>query len=282
MNITHTSPAEPLFFQHVAHAPGTPALELDHVQAGYAGRIALEDATLAVKPGERVAVVGPNGAGKSTLFKVAAGLLSPFSGEVRVFGAPPQRHACIAYVVQRTEVDWNFPATVADVVLMGRARHVGFLRRPTARDRERVRACLDRVGLSALADRRIGELSGGQQQRMFLARALAQEAALMVLDEPFTGLDPATQEGLLQLLDHLNAGGVTLLVATHDLDLAANHFDKVLLLNRRVMGFGPAAELFTAERLLAAFGGHAHSITARDGTVVVSDSCCGGGCHAGR
>ena len=247
------------------------------VSLGYGTRTVLEDISLAVRPGERVAVVGPNGAGKTTLFKAVAGLLEPTAGTIEIFGHPPRRHACIAYLVQRSTVDWNFPVTVRDVVLMGRVREMGLFKRASAADRAHADRCLEQVGLTALARRQIGELSGGQQQRMFIARALAQEAALMLLDEPFTGLDHQTEHELLALLETLCRGGVTLLVATHDLDVAAAHFDRVLLLNRRVIACGAPGEAFRTEHLTATFGHHAHTITTADGLVFVSDGCCGGG-----
>lgn len=275
--MTEATTNEPVFFRHVTHQADKPALDLAAVSVSYQGRPALEQLTLQVPTGERWAVVGPNGAGKSTLFKAVAGLLTPDAGEIRIFGAPPRRHACIAYVVQRSEVDWSFPVSVADVVMMGRAREMGFFHRTRPADRAFVRGCLERVGLQDLATRQIGELSGGQQQRMFIARALAQQAEVMLLDEPFTGLDLTTQEGILDLLDELSRSRVTVLVATHDLNLASRHFDRVLLLNRRAVACDTPARVFTAEHLVATFGGHAHTIATRDGLMMVSDSCCSGG-----
>ncbi len=268
---------ESVFFRHVAHDAGRPALELEKVTVRFEDRIALEAIDLKITGGERLAVVGPNGAGKSTLFKVAAGLLNPHDGAVRVFGAPPRRHACIAYVAQRSEVDWSFPVSVQDVVMMGRIREMGFFHQARPRDRAFVHGCLARVGLQDLAQRQIGELSGGQQQRMFIARALAQQAELMLLDEPFTGLDLTTQEGILDLLDELSRSRVTVLVATHDLNLAARHFDRVLLLNHRAVACGTPADVFTPDHLKATFGQHAHAIATRDGLMMISDSCCSGG-----
>lgn len=268
-----------LFFRHVTHAPEKPPLDVTGVTVRYQDRVALDNVSCTLQAGERMAVVGPNGAGKTTLFKAVAGLLQPSAGEIRVFGSPPRRHACIAYVVQRSQVDWTFPVNVADVVLMGRVREIGLLRQPSSRDRRFVQECLDLVGLADLAGRQIGQLSGGQQQRMFIARALAQQAEIMLMDEPFTGLDMATQEGILAIIERLSARRVTVLVATHDLNLAAEHFDRVMLLNNRLVGCGPPAEVFTPERLMEAFGGHARSIRTRDGLLVVSDSCCSGGPH---
>jgi manganese/iron transport system ATP-binding protein len=259
--------------RHVAHAP---ILEASHVTVSYDGRSALEDVSFRLTSGERVAVVGPNGAGKSTLFKVIAGLLEPTTGEVRVAGHCPGGHICIAYVPQRSQVDWAFPVTVADVVLMGRVGRIGLLRRPGRKDGEHVRQCLEVVGLTDLADRQISELSGGQQQRMFIARALAQEAELMLMDEPLTGLDVPAQEDIFRVTNELRQRQVTVMVATHDLNLAAERFDRVMLLNGRLLGIGRPSDVFTPERLQAAYGGHLRLVHTEDGVMVLSDTCCGG------
>jgi ABC-type Mn2+/Zn2+ transport system ATPase subunit len=232
---------------------------------------AVQDISFAVPEGTRVALVGPNGAGKSTLFRAMIGLVGADSGAVRVHGVPfGHSPDCIAYVPQREAVDWRFPVSVTDVVLMGRYGHVGWFRRPGLGDRRIARGCLERLGLLDLADRPIGELSGGQQQRVFLARALAQEPHILLLDEPFTGVDAGTQERVLDLLDELSAQHVTVLVATHDLSLAAERFERVLLLNRSLVAYGPAAEVFTPARVAAAFG---HQALFLDGLLVV-DPCC--------
>jgi len=215
--------------------------------------------------GERVAVAGPNGAGKSTLFKVVSGALPPDSGEVNISGSRPAKHSCIAYVPQRSQVDWNFPVSVADVAMMGRSAKLGPFNFPKKRDWDFVRHALHTVELDNLATRQIGELSGGQQQRMFIARALAQEAELMLMDEPLTGLDTPAQEGLLNLLDKLRADKVTVMVATHDLEQAASHFDKILLLNKKIIAFGEPRSVLRAENLLIAYGGRYKA---------VDDSCC--------
>ncbi|MFX1355438.1 MAG: metal ABC transporter ATP-binding protein, partial [Promethearchaeota archaeon] len=174
------------FSRPATHDAGAPILEASHLTMRYNGRAVLEDISFHLVSGEQVAVVGPNGAGKSTLFRVIAGVLHPTAGEVRIAGHCPGGHICIAYVPQRSQVDWAFPVTVADVVMMGRAGKVGLLRHPSRKDWEYVRQCLDVVGMADLVDRQIGELSGGQQQRMFIARALAQEAELVLMDEPLT------------------------------------------------------------------------------------------------
>ena len=259
------------------HDTEAPILEASRLTVRYNGRPALEDVSFRLASGERVAVVGPNGAGKSTLFKVIAGVLNPTFGEVRVAGHCPGGHICIAYVPQRSQVDWTFPVTVADVVMMGRAGRVGLLRRPRRSDWELVRQCLEVVGMTDLADRQIGELSGGQQQRMFIARALAQEAELMLMDEPLTGLDVPAQEDILHIMNELRQRQVTVMVATHDLNLAAERFDRVMLLNNRLLGIGRPDDVFTPERLQMAYGGHLRLVQTDDGVMVLSDTCCGEG-----
>jgi ABC-type Mn2+/Zn2+ transport system ATPase subunit len=225
------------------------------VRHAYDEPLALEAVTFAAPAGSRLAVVGPNGAGKSTLFQAMVGLVPATSGQVLVHGVPFGEHPdCVSYVPQREVVDWRFPATVLDVVLMGRYRRLGWLRRPGPADRQVAQAALERLDLAALAARPIGDLSGGQQQRVFLARALAQEPHILLMDEPFTGVDVTTHEVVLDVLDDLAARGVTVLVATHDLQLAAARFDRVLLLNRRQIAFGPPAAVFTPENLARAFG----------------------------
>jgi ABC-type Mn2+/Zn2+ transport system ATPase subunit len=266
----------------IAHEPGAPTLELDDVWVAYNGRLnpgnggtahALEAVTFRVERGEQIAVVGPNGAGKSTLFRVIAGTLRPDRGRVSIFGHDPDGHICIAYVPQRTQVDWNFPVSVEDVVMMGRVGQIGLLRRPGKSDWAAARAGLEQVGAGHLAGKRIGELSGGQQQRVFLARALAQEAELLLLDEPLNGLDTPSREAILNILDDLGRGGVTVLLSTHDLDLAAERFDRLMLLNRRVVAFERPAAALHADNLLRAYGGHLHVID-DSGSVVLTDTCC--------
>jgi manganese/iron transport system ATP-binding protein len=261
------------------HLSGAPSLVLDGVSVRYDGAVALDGVSFELGQGERVAVVGPNGAGKSTLFKVIAGLLRPTAGSLRIFGQPPGEHLCVAYVPQRSQVDWNFPVTVADVVMMGRSGKIGLFRWPHKHDWQVVEAALERVRMQDLAQRRIGELSGGQQQRVFLARALAQEAELLLLDEPLNGLDAPSQQAIFEVLDALKALGITVLVATHDLDQAAAQFDRMMLLNRRLVVFGPPAQVLTPTHLLAAYGGHLHLLPggeAAEGQVLLADTCCEG------
>ena len=258
-------------YPNTHHEPGQPVLDVQHVSVRYNEHAALEDINFQIHPGERVAVVGPNGAGKSTLFKVVSGVLQPNAGEVSIFGSRPLGHICIAYIPQRSQVDWNFPVSVADVVMMGRSAKLGPLNWPHKRDWEHVRRALETVELSDLAERQISQLSGGQQQRMFIARAIAQEAELMLMDEPLTGLDAPAQEGLLSLLDTLRSQHVTVMVATHDLDQAARHFDRILLLNHRVIAFDIPQNVLLTEPLLQAYGGR---LKLNPGGAMLMDDCC--------
>ena len=260
--------------QHFKHLEDTSSVDISNLFVRFDSRLALDNVSFQLHHGERVAVVGPNGAGKSTLFKAIAGVLKPISGEIKVFGHGPGGHICIAYLSQRSQVDWSFPVTVSDVVMMGRIGKLGLLRWPKHRDWEIVRQTLVDVGLEELANHQIGELSGGQQHRMFIARALAQEAELMLMDEPLTGLDFGSQESIFTILDDLQGRGVTVMVATHDLDLAAGRFDRVMLLNQRMLGFGVPEQVFTPEQLMSAYGGHIHLVETDDKLLVVADTCC--------
>ena len=258
-------------YPNADHQPNQPILDVQHLTVRYNGQVALEDITFHLHEGERVAVVGPNGAGKSTLFKVIAGVLQPNAGDVKISGSRPRRHVCIAYIPQRSQVDWNFPVSVTDVVMMGRSAKLGPLNWPHKRDREYVQHALETVELSDLASRQISQLSGGQQQRMFIARALAQEAELMLMDEPLTGLDTPSQEGLLNLLDTLRNQRVTVMVATHDLEQAARHFDRILLLNHRLIAFDVPQKVLRTSHLLQAYGERLK--VDPEGTMLVDDCC---------
>lgn len=259
-------------YPHSYHLDSQPILDVHELDVRYNGRFALEQVSFHLHVGERVAVVGPNGAGKSTLFKVVAGVLQPSSGEVSIYGFGPRRHVCIGYIPQRSQVDWKFPVTVADVVMMGRSAKLGPFNFPRKKDWEYVRHALETVDLADLAARQIAQLSGGQQQRMFIARALAQEAELMLMDEPLTGLDTPSQEGILALLDRLKQERVTVMVATHDLDQAATHFDRIMLLNHRIVAFGEPKSVLQAENLVKAYGGKLRSTNG--GNIIAVDDCC--------
>ncbi|XDA98638.1 metal ABC transporter ATP-binding protein [Sulfitobacter sp. LCG007] len=222
----------------------------------YGQKPAIFSVDMTVKPRAMTAIVGPNGAGKSTLLKTALGILEPLAGQVTVFGRPvDDMRDRIAYVPQRASVDWDFPTRVIDVVLMGFYRKLGLLGRVRAGHRNTAMACLARVGMEDFATRQIGQLSGGQQQRVFLARALAQEADLYLLDEPFAGVDAATEKAIITVLKDLRDAGRTVVAVHHDLSTLAEYFDEVFLINTRRIAEGPVAETFTAENLQATYGG---------------------------
>ena len=231
-------------------------LEIHDLTVAYHKKPVLWGVDLEVPAGQLIGIIGPNGAGKSTLIKACMGLLPTQSGWIKIFGEPlknaPTR---VGYVPQRESVDWDFPVSVMDVVLMGRYGRLGLMRRPSAADRDVARACLDRVKLLPYADRQISNLSGGQQQRVFLARALAQEADLYFMDEPFSGVDAATEAAIVAVLRDLRDQGKTLIVVHHDLPTARQYFDSLLLLNMNVVAFGPTAEVFMADKLQKTYGG---------------------------
>src|SRR5262245_60753892 len=222
------------------------------------GLAALRGTTFALGPGTICGLVGINGSGKSTLFKTIMGLLRPQKGEVRISGLAVDaalRRNIVAYVPQSEEVDWNFPVLVQDVVMMGRYGHMGFLRIASAEDKRKVAEALERVGMWAFRDRQIGELSGGQKKRVFLARALAQEGRVILLDEPFTGVDVKTEEAIVALMRELRAEGRLMLVSTHNLGSVPDYCDRVVLLLGTVLAAGPTREVFTQANLERAFGG---------------------------
>ncbi len=206
--------------------------------------------------GSMTAIIGPNGAGKSTLIKAALGIVRPLSGQISVYGKPmASQRGRIAYVPQRASVDWDFPTTVQDVVLMGLYRELGLLRIVRARHRDIAVECLERVGMAEFANRQIGQLSGGQQQRVFLARALAQGADLYLLDEPFAGVDAATEKAIIDVLQTLKAQGKTVIAVHHDLSTVPEYFDRVFVINTRKIAEGTVEEAFTPDALQAAYGG---------------------------
>lgn len=265
--------------RYAPHQPDAPLLDLEDIQVGYNSGSVLEGITFRLSAGQGIALVGPNGAGKTTLFKVIAGIMEPDGGTVQISGHEPGGHSCISYVPQRSQVDWSFPATVADVVMMGRINKMGPLLWPHREDWEIVNRSLDFVDLSSLAKRQISELSGGEQQRMFIARALAQEAELMLLDEPLNGLDVPAQEKILSILETLLEKDVTFMISMHDLRLAAEGFGKVMLLNKKMLGFGAPEDIFTRELLLEAYRGHLHFVEGEFDTLAVGDDCCEGEHH---
>lgn len=222
----------------------------------YRHKPVLWDIDLEVPPGNLVSIIGPNGAGKTTLIKAALGLVPLASGKVEILGKPyrSQRHL-VGYVPQRESVDWDFPVTALDVALMGTYRRLGWFRRPGPAERELARDCLAKVELTEFADRQIRQLSGGQQQRVFLARALAQDASIYFMDEPFAGVDAATESAILKLLQQLRSAGKTVFVVHHDLQTVQRYFDWVILLNLRLLACGPVATTFTCDNLQKTYGG---------------------------
>lgn len=256
-----------------SHAPleSSGGISIHNVTVIYNNRPALDNVTLEIPHGSHTAIVGPNGAGKSTLFKALVGLATLESGSIRIHSEPLEYdHYCISYVPQREEVDLRFPITVREVIMMGRFRRYGLIRSPSSRDHEIVDQSLAQLSIEKLAKRTLNELSGGQIQRVFLARALAQEPHILLMDEPFNGVDVSTQEATLQLLSELKNRNVTVLVSTHDLNLAARKFEQVVLLKRKLIAYGKPVEVMKKEHLSAAFG---EQIFMLDDAVLV-DHCC--------
>jgi ABC-type Mn2+/Zn2+ transport system ATPase subunit len=238
---------------------GTPAVRLRDLTVGYGATAVLEHANLEIGWGQMVGVIGPNGAGKSTLIKTILGTLRAWGGTVEVDGWPARSREArgeIGYVPQREVVNWDFPVTAADVVMMGRTARLGWLRFPGKGDRQVVSEALEMVGMAAFAERQISQLSGGQQQRVFLARALAQGGRLLLLDEPLNGVDANTQETIGELLRRERAGGSTILMATHDLELAAAWCDTLVMVNHAIIAYGPPSQVLRPEVLRDTYGGY--------------------------
>ena len=236
--------------------PEASPLEVRGVTAAYGSEPVLWDVSFRVPEGQLVAVVGPNGAGKTTLLKVVMGLMEPAAGRATVFGKPfAKARQLVGYVPQRGSVDWDFPTDALDVVQMGLYGRLGWFRRPGRKEREKAMECLEKVGMGGFAGRQISQLSGGQQQRVFLARALAQEARLYLTDEPFAGVDYKTEQAIVGLLRELKAAGGTVVVVHHDLATVPDYFDRVVILNRRLVAEGPVDEVFTRENVADAYGG---------------------------
>ena len=240
-------------------AARTYGIAVDNISVTYSNsRLALYNASCYVEPGTITGLVGPNGGGKSTLFKSIMGFLSPTQGRVHIDGLPvakAQKHQLMAYVPQADEVDWNFPISVFDVVMMGRYGYMNVFRIPSRRDRRIMMESLERVGMSEFRDRQIGELSGGQKKRAFLARAIAQQGKVILLDEPFTGVDVKTEKSIINLLMQLRDEGHTVLVSTHDLASISTFCDRVILLNQTILAAGTTEETFTPDNLAMTFGG---------------------------
>lgn len=233
------------------------ALHVEDLTVTYGANPVLWDIDLDIPPGVMCAIVGPNGAGKSTLIKAALGLVRPVAGHVRFLGRPiGQMRGQIGYVPQRHSVDWDFPTTARDVVEMGLYRDLGWLRRPGKAEHARALAALAEVGMQDYADRQISQLSGGQQQRVFIARALVQDAPILILDEPMAGVDASTEAIIIALLKKLRDAGRTVIVVHHDLTTVQSYFDWLVMLNVRIIAQGPVAQTYSADNLRAAYGRH--------------------------
>ena len=243
-----------------------PAVQAEGLTVAYDARPVLRAVSFRIMPGEMIGVIGPNGAGKSTLLKCMLGLIKPDYGNVKLFGQPIKtKRASVAYVPQTEAVDWDFPVTVGDVVQMGRARH-GFLGWPSKQDKRAAAEALEQVGMTPFANRHIRQLSGGQQRRVFLARALCQQAELLLLDEPFAGVDAASEQAIFALIDQIRASGKTVLVVNHDLSIL-DRFDRVMMLNQRVVAFGPPSEIANNTNLRATYGGRLALLDQADETL---------------
>lgn len=246
-----------------------PPLAVSGITVAYQRKAVVEDVSFTLPEGKLVALIGPNGAGKSTLLKAVLGLVTSVAGEVSIYGDSYKKmRDRVGYVPQRESVDWDFPTDALDVVMMGRYGRLGWIKRPGRREKELAMTTLDKVGMAEFARRQISQLSGGQQQRVFLARALAQEADLYFMDEPFAGVDAATEKAIIALLGELKRAGKTVLVVHHDLSTVEEYFDHVLLLNKKLIAEGPVETTFTPERLHETYGGKL-AIVSSDGRETV-------------
>ncbi|NMH71533.1 metal ABC transporter ATP-binding protein [Bacillus sp. RO2] len=231
-------------------------VKIENLTVAYHRKPVLKEVSFSIPEGKLIGIIGPNGAGKSTLIKAALELIPKASGTISIYGKSyKSQRKLIGYVPQRGSVDWDFPTNALDVVLMGRYGHIGWVKRPNKKDIEFAYECLDKVGMKEYATRQISQLSGGQQQRVFLARALAQDASIYFMDEPFVGVDAATEKAIITILNELKAQGKTVLVVHHDLQTVKEYFDWVLLLNLRKIAIGPTEEVFTMDNLQKTYGG---------------------------
>jgi len=243
----------------------TPAIEVRHLTVSYGPVPALLDVSLSIPSGKLVGVIGPNGSGKSTLIKAILGFVRPVFGDVLIFDQPAERaKGRVAYVPQRGSVDWDFPVTVREVALMGRFGRVRWWREPSAEDYRAADEALEMVRMTPFRDRQIGQLSGGQQQRVFMARAMAQGADVLLLDEPFSGVDAATERAILDVLERTKASGRTLIVVHHDLATAAEYFDLIALVKQRLYAFGPPEVVLQPDLLAEVYEGRLHAFAALD------------------
>jgi manganese/zinc/iron transport system ATP- binding protein len=242
--------------ERLRHLGAVPPLEIHDMTVAYDRKPVLWDVDLALPNNQLIGIMGPNGAGKSTLIKAVLGLVPRASGRIDVFGEPyEKKRSLVGYVPQRESVDWDFPVSALDVVIMGRYGHIGWFKRTKKVDIAFARECLAKVGMEAYANRQISQLSGGQQQRVFLARALSQDATLYFMDEPFAGVDAATERAILETLHELKQAGKTVVVVHHTLQTVKEYFDWVVFLNLRVVACGPVSEAFTEDNLTKTYGG---------------------------
>jgi manganese/zinc/iron transport system ATP- binding protein len=247
---------------HPVSAGAEPAVKVEDLTVAYGDKPVLWDVDMEVPPGVLMAIVGPNGAGKTTLIKVVMGLIRPVAGTVSIFGKPyASMRRLVGYVPQRNSVDWDFPTTVLDTVMMGRYGILGWFRRTGREDRALALEALDKVGMGEFAGRQISQLSGGQQQRVFLARAIVQDARIYFMDEPFQGVDATTERAIVALLKEMRAQGRTVVVVHHDLQTVPEYFDWVTLLNVRRIESGPVDRVFTERNLRLAYGGRVSYLT---------------------
>ncbi|MBD3109949.1 metal ABC transporter ATP-binding protein [Bacillus sp. AGMB 02131] len=246
-------------------------LKVSNIMVAYQKKVVLRNVSFSVPKGKLIGIIGPNGAGKSTLIKSILGLVPPISGEVEIFGGSyHSQRKKVGYVPQKESVDWDFPTDALDVVTMGRYGKLGWFKRPSKQDKEIAKQCLEKVGMGDFNNRQISQLSGGQQQRVFLARALAQEADLYFMDEPFAGVDAATEKAIISLLNELKHEGKTVLVVHHDLNTVKEYFDWVMLINGALIKIGPTEEVFTNELLQKTYGGKLAMLDNQSSAIIVN------------
>ncbi|MED3655907.1 manganese ABC transporter ATP-binding protein [Heyndrickxia sporothermodurans] len=244
---------------------------INNLTVAYQKNPVLKKISFTIPEGNLIGIIGPNGAGKSTLIKAILELIPTIAGEVSIYGKPyKDMRKIVGYVPQRESVDWDFPTNALDVVLMGRYGHLGWIKRPREKDRQIALDCLEKVGMEAYAQRQISQLSGGQQQRIFLARALAQDAKIYFMDEPFVGVDAATEKAIITLLNDLKRQGKTVLVVHHDLNTVKEYFDWTILLNVHLVGVGPTEKLFTKENLQKTYGGKLTMLDSNSSPLIIS------------
>jgi manganese/zinc/iron transport system ATP- binding protein len=246
-------------------------VKVNKLTVAYQKKPVLSDISFSIPEGKLIGIIGPNGAGKSTLIKAILELIPSINGSVEIFGdSYKQNRKKVGYVPQRESVDWDFPTDALDVVTMGRYGHLGWFKRPGKKDTKIAMECLEKVGMAQYAHRQISQLSGGQQQRVFLARALAQDADLYFMDEPFVGVDAATEKAIITLLNNLKTQGKTVLVVHHDLNTVKEYFDWIMLLNKELIGIGPTEELFTKDYLQTTYGGKLTMLEKDSSPVIIS------------